>query len=74
MIRPSSSRTYSCNWASVSEESLSRPPIDESWLQDQLAELARLADEGDTLEVVNVVESEDPRFRVHIVVRPHPNA
>jgi FlaA1/EpsC-like NDP-sugar epimerase len=31
---------------------LSRPPIDESWLHEQLAELARLADEGDTLEVV----------------------
>jgi hypothetical protein len=31
---------------------LSRPPIDEAWLHDQLQELARLADEGDTLEVV----------------------
>jgi FlaA1/EpsC-like NDP-sugar epimerase len=31
---------------------LSRPPIDESWLHDQLQELAKLADEGDTLEVV----------------------
>jgi FlaA1/EpsC-like NDP-sugar epimerase len=31
---------------------LSRPPIDEAWLHEQLEELARLADEGDTLEVV----------------------
>jgi FlaA1/EpsC-like NDP-sugar epimerase len=31
---------------------LSRPPIDEAWLHDQLQHLARLADEGDTLEVV----------------------
>ncbi len=31
---------------------LSRPPIDEAWLHDQLEQLARLADEGDTLEVV----------------------
>jgi len=31
---------------------LSRPPIDEAWLHEQLEQLARLADEGDTLEVV----------------------
>ena len=31
---------------------LSRPPIDEAWLHEQLEELAWLADEGDTLEVV----------------------
>ncbi len=31
---------------------LSRPPIDESWLHEQLEQLAHLADEGDTLEVV----------------------
>jgi FlaA1/EpsC-like NDP-sugar epimerase len=31
---------------------LSRPPVDPEWLADQLAELERLADEGDTLEVV----------------------
>jgi FlaA1/EpsC-like NDP-sugar epimerase len=31
---------------------LSRPPVDPDWLDDQLAELERLADEGDTLEVV----------------------
>jgi FlaA1/EpsC-like NDP-sugar epimerase len=31
---------------------LSRPPVDPEWLALQLAELERLADEGDTLEVV----------------------
>jgi FlaA1/EpsC-like NDP-sugar epimerase len=31
---------------------LSRPPVDPDWLDVQLAELERLADEGDTLEVV----------------------
>jgi FlaA1/EpsC-like NDP-sugar epimerase len=31
---------------------LSRPPVDPDWLADQLAELERFADEGDTLEVV----------------------
>jgi len=31
---------------------LSRPPVDPSWLTDQLRELERLADEGETLEVV----------------------
>jgi FlaA1/EpsC-like NDP-sugar epimerase len=31
---------------------LSRPPVDPNWLTDQLVELERLADEGDTLEVV----------------------
>jgi len=31
---------------------LSRPPIDGAWLGEQLRELERLADEGDTLEVV----------------------
>src|SRR6185503_3184082 len=31
---------------------LSRPPVDPDWLAEQLAELERLADEGDTLEVV----------------------
>jgi FlaA1/EpsC-like NDP-sugar epimerase len=39
---------------------LSRPPVDPEWLEQQLAELERLADEGDTLEVVgklrNVVD------------------
>jgi FlaA1/EpsC-like NDP-sugar epimerase len=31
---------------------LSRPPVDPDWLEVQLSELERLADEGDTLEVV----------------------
>jgi FlaA1/EpsC-like NDP-sugar epimerase len=31
---------------------LSRPPVDPDWLAQQLGELERLADEGDTLEVV----------------------
>jgi len=31
---------------------LSRPPVDPDWLAEQLLELERLADEGDTLEVV----------------------
>jgi len=31
---------------------LSRPPVDPVWLEQQLADLERLADEGDTLEVV----------------------
>ncbi|HEY5058032.1 MAG TPA: nucleoside-diphosphate sugar epimerase/dehydratase [Gaiellaceae bacterium] len=31
---------------------LSRPPVDAAWLAEQIAELERLAGEGDTLEVV----------------------
>jgi FlaA1/EpsC-like NDP-sugar epimerase len=31
---------------------LSRPPVDETWLVEQLRQLEALADEGDTLEVV----------------------
>jgi FlaA1/EpsC-like NDP-sugar epimerase len=31
---------------------LSRPPVDPEWLAEQLTDLERLADEGDTLEVV----------------------
>ena len=31
---------------------LSRPPVDAAWLAEQIGELERLADEGDTLEVV----------------------
>jgi FlaA1/EpsC-like NDP-sugar epimerase len=31
---------------------ISRPPVDAAWLGQQLVELERLADEGDTLEVV----------------------
>ena len=29
-----------------------RPPVDSAWLTEQLRELERLADDGDTLEVV----------------------
>jgi FlaA1/EpsC-like NDP-sugar epimerase len=36
---------------------LSRPPVDPEWLADQLAELERLADEGDTLEVVGKLQN-----------------
>jgi FlaA1/EpsC-like NDP-sugar epimerase len=31
---------------------VSRPPVDQDWLSSELTELERLADEGDTLEVV----------------------
>jgi FlaA1/EpsC-like NDP-sugar epimerase len=31
---------------------LSRPPVDAAWLEQELAQLERLADDGDTLEVV----------------------
>jgi FlaA1/EpsC-like NDP-sugar epimerase len=31
---------------------LSRPPVDAEWLTEQLLELERLTDDGDTLEVV----------------------
>ena len=34
---------------------LSRPPVDPDWLAEQLSELERLADEGDTLEVVGLL-------------------
>jgi FlaA1/EpsC-like NDP-sugar epimerase len=34
---------------------LSRPPVDPDWLAEQLEELQRLADEGDTLEVVGML-------------------
>ncbi|HZT53225.1 MAG TPA: polysaccharide biosynthesis protein, partial [Gaiellaceae bacterium] len=35
---------------------LSRPPVDPDWLEEQLAELERLAAEGDTLEVVGKLQ------------------
>jgi FlaA1/EpsC-like NDP-sugar epimerase len=45
----------------VSEHSkimrLSRPAVDSGWLAAELAELERLADEGDTLEVVAKLNS-----------------
>jgi FlaA1/EpsC-like NDP-sugar epimerase len=42
---------------------LSRPAVDSGWLEAELAELERLADEGDTLEVVAKLNSivRDPR-------------
>jgi FlaA1/EpsC-like NDP-sugar epimerase len=53
---------------------LSRPPVDPDWLEQQLAELQQLADEGDTLEVVgklrNVVR-EPQRLTAPGVDRPH---
>jgi FlaA1/EpsC-like NDP-sugar epimerase len=36
---------------------LSRAPVDPDWLAEQLAELERLADEGDTLEVVGKLQN-----------------
>ena len=46
---------------------LSRPAVDAAWLEEELAELARLADEGDTLEVVaklGAIVKEPQRERV----------
>ena len=45
---------------------LSRPPIDQVWLGEQLQELERLADEGDTLEVVAKLGSivREPKLEV----------
>jgi FlaA1/EpsC-like NDP-sugar epimerase len=46
---------------------LSRPAVDAVWLEEQLAELERLADEGDTLEVVaklNAIVAEPKRETV----------
>ena len=42
---------------------LSRPPVDPNWLEEQLLELERLADDGDTLEVVGKLRKVvgDPR-------------
>jgi len=42
---------------------LSRPAVDSRWLASELAELERLADEGDTLEVVAKLNAivRDPR-------------
>jgi FlaA1/EpsC-like NDP-sugar epimerase len=53
---------------------LSRPPIDAAWLHDQLEELARLADEGDTLEVVAKLGSivRDPK-REMMMAAPDPS-
>ena len=35
---------------------LSRPPVDAAWLNEEIRELERLAEEGDTLEVVGKLE------------------
>jgi FlaA1/EpsC-like NDP-sugar epimerase len=52
---------------------LSRPPVDADWLTVQLAELERLADEGDTLEVVAKLGSivRDPKRET--VATPEPS-
>ena len=51
---------------------LSRPPIDEAWLHEQLEELARLADEGDTLEVVAKLGTivREPKRETRAAVEP----
>jgi FlaA1/EpsC-like NDP-sugar epimerase len=52
---------------------LSRPPIDESWLHEQLDDLARLADEGDTLEVVAKLGSIVREPKREILLAPEPS-
>jgi FlaA1/EpsC-like NDP-sugar epimerase len=52
---------------------LSRPPIDEAWLHDQLQELSRLADEGDTLEVVAKLGSIVREPKREVVLTPEPS-
>jgi FlaA1/EpsC-like NDP-sugar epimerase len=51
---------------------LSRPPIDPVWLAQQLAELERLADEGDTLEVVAKLGSivREPKLETPVTATP----
>jgi FlaA1/EpsC-like NDP-sugar epimerase len=51
---------------------LSRPPVDPGWLADQLVELERLADEGDTLEVVAKLGSivREPKLEVVLTASP----
>jgi FlaA1/EpsC-like NDP-sugar epimerase len=51
---------------------LSRPPIDPAWLAQQLAELERLADEGDTLEVVAKLGSivREPKVETPVTATP----
>jgi FlaA1/EpsC-like NDP-sugar epimerase len=46
---------------------LSRPPIDPAWLADELVDLERLAEEGDTLEVVAKLGSivREPKLESH---------
>ena len=52
---------------------LSRPPIDEAWLHDQLQDLARLADEGDTLEVVAKLGSIVREPKREAILTPEPS-
>ena len=52
---------------------LSRPPIDEAWLHDQLQELSKLADEGDTLEVVAKLGSIVREPKREVVLTPEPS-
>jgi FlaA1/EpsC-like NDP-sugar epimerase len=52
---------------------LSRPPIDEAWLHDQLRDLARLADEGDTLEVVAKLGAMVREPKREVLLTPEPS-
>jgi FlaA1/EpsC-like NDP-sugar epimerase len=52
---------------------LSRPPIDAIWLEEQLGELARLADEGDTLEVVAKLGSIVREPKREVLLAPEPS-
>ena len=36
---------------------VTRPPIDPAWLEDELEELARLVDAGETLELIGHLSS-----------------
>jgi FlaA1/EpsC-like NDP-sugar epimerase len=51
---------------------LSRPPVDPTWLAEELVELERLADEGDTLEVVAKLGSivREPKLEVPATASP----
>jgi FlaA1/EpsC-like NDP-sugar epimerase len=52
---------------------LSRPPIDEAWLHEQLDQLAWLADEGDTLEVVAKLGSIVREPKREAILTPEPS-
>jgi FlaA1/EpsC-like NDP-sugar epimerase len=62
--------------AVVSEHSkimrLSKPAVDPAWLAGELAELERLADEGDTLEVVAKLNAivRNPQREQHVTAMP----
>ena len=53
-----------------------RPPIDEGWLHEQLEQLAQLADEGDTLEVVAKLGAivREPKREAIVVPEPSVSA